>query len=389
MAMPLVDCEKSPAEWAALLECASPHADSFRLHELLRGVHWPTMLALAEEHGVIAQVARNVTGLRAEAVPREITERILELERMQIASALKMLAELYRVLENFRAAGLETALCKGMVLAMRAYGDPAARHYGDLDFLVRHGDIGRASASMIAAGYEAEIPLEAIAAGKIPGQYLFVRTKSPLLVELHTERTMRYFPRPLPIDKFFERRTAVTIDGHDIPALAPGDELILICIHGAKHLWERLAMVADVAAYVTRQKELNWEQIFETARNTGAERMLHLGLLLARNMLGANLPGAVTATIDKDSEGRKLAKQISSWLSSPGQIQPNLLARARFRMQMRGGLLRGSEYLLRLIFSPTQEDWGSPSAKRIFGGVLGPLRRPFRLAKKYGQDKSK
>jgi hypothetical protein len=51
---------------------------------------------------------------------------------------------------------------------------------------------------------------------------------------------------------------------------------------------------------------------------------------------------------------------------------------------MRGGLLSAPGYLLRLSLSPTEEDWneaGPGSRHRI----LDALRRPFRLARKYGR----
>ena len=376
------------AEWAALLESASPCADLFLLRKLLCEVHWPTLLTLAAEHGVIAQLAKSIVGVDQEIVPPEIMEQIRDRQRMQIASAMQMTTELFRTLEVFRAAGLDTAALKGVELAARAYGDPAARQYGDLDFLVRHHDIERARESMIAAGYECDISLEAIRASKIPGQYLFVRRNPSVIVELHTERTMRYFPRPLPIDQFFARRTNVTLGGEEIPALCPEDDLILICIHGAKHLWERLAMVADVAAYVSRQGNLSWERALQTARNIGAERMLHVGLLLARDILKAPLPKNVNDAINKDAAGRNLVKRIATWLPTAGQTQPDLLSRARFRMHMRGGLLRGFGYLLRLTFSPTQEDWRSADGKSRHDAMEG-LRRPIRLAKKYGREKEK
>jgi hypothetical protein len=62
--------------------------------------------------------------------------------------------------------------------------------------------------------------------------------------------------------------------------------------------------------------------------------------------------------------------------------------RALYRMRMRGSVVSGLGYLLRLTFSPTQEDW-SPGADNKHDGRFAALRRPVRLAKKYrGGDKS-
>jgi hypothetical protein len=51
---------------------------------------------------------------------------------------------------------------------------------------------------------------------------------------------------------------------------------------------------------------------------------------------------------------------------------------------MRGNAFAAPAYLLRLSFSPTEEDWqasGEISRSRVFE----VLRRPFRLAQKYSR----
>jgi hypothetical protein len=372
----------SSPEWAALLQCASPHADLSILSALLREVSWPALFALATVHGVISLLAANVAQCEESLVPPEFAQKMQQLHRAQVLSALQMTAELFRLVDQFRDAALDIVLVKGPTLALRAYGDTGARQYGDLDFIVRQKDILHATERMISAGYEPEIPVETVNAQKIPGQYLFVRIATPLLVELHTERTMRYFPRGLPIEEFFARRQYVSIDGHQIPALAIEDELILICIHGAKHLWERLSMVADVAAFIHRQTSLDWQRAFATARSVGAQRMLHTGLLLAGNLLGAALPQNVCARLQSDRPASQLAARIATWLPSGGQASSGLFARALYRVRMRGSVVSGLGYLLRLTFSPTQEDWLAGTAKN-HDGRFAALRRPVRLAKKY------
>jgi hypothetical protein len=378
----------SSREWAALLQCASPHADISILSALLREVSWPALFSLAEEHGVIWLLASSVAQFDENLVPAEFADKIRQLHRAQVLSALQMTADLFRLVDQFRDAGLDALLVKGPILALRAYGDTGARQYSDLDFVVRQKDILRTTELMISAGYQPEIPVEAISPQNIPGQYVFVRIAAPLLVELHTERTMRYFPRGLPIEEFFARRQYVSVDGHHIPALAIEDELLLICIHGAKHLWERLSMVADVAAFVARQNSLNWERCFAASRAAGAERMLNTGLLLAGNLLSAPLPQNVQARLQSDRSASQLAGKIATWLSSRGQTSPGLFSRALYRVRMRGNVVSGLGYLLRLTFSPTQEDWPS-DAEENHDGRFAALRRPVRLVKKYrGGEKS-
>src|SRR5712671_5876912 len=295
MAEPLLASHLSGAaafrnEWSALLECASGSHDRQRLRGFLRSVDWARLLALAEDHGVTGHLTASLRGLEEDLIPPEIRKALVDRQRAQIFLTLRLAAELFRILEQFTSKGIGALVVKGPVLAVRAYGDPAMRAYGDLDLLVRQRDIRRATELMLAAGYHAAVSLATIDAGKIPGQYLFSRADSKLLVELHNDFTLRYFPRRLPLETWFERQVHVRLDSREVPALSVEDELVLICVHGAKHLWERLMWIADVAALVSRQANLDWERAAFSAKEVEAGRMLHLGLGLSATLLKLRLP---------------------------------------------------------------------------------------------------
>lgn len=169
--------------------------------------------------------------------------------------------------------------------------------------------------------------LEAIDAGKILGQYLFSKRESGLLVELHNDLTLRYFPRPLPIDDFFARKVAVRLDAHEVPAPCVEDELVLICIHGAKHFWEKWSWIADVAGLLSRQTSLDWERTSSSARAVEAEHLLHTGLRLAVDVLRAKLPDQIAARVQRDVVGGKLAAPVLRWLPAAGYAPPCAWAR--------------------------------------------------------------
>jgi len=381
-ASPLSDPASFGNEWSALLECACPACDPRRLGDLLRTVDWVRLLTLAEEHGVEAHLAASLRQLDAALVPADIRQTLADRKRAQAFFTLRLNAELFRLLDQFSTNGIGAVAIKGPALAVQAYGDPAMRSYGDLDLLVRQRDIRRATELMIAAGYAPAVPLSAIDSGKIPGQYLFSKPESKLLVELHNDLTLRYFPRRLPLEEFFARQICVRVDAHDVPALSVEDELVLICIHGAKHFWERLMWIADVAALVSRKTGIDWERVVDSSRAVGAERILHTGLRLASDLLKAQLPGKVQSAVLADGMAARLARQCGKWLPAAGNTPPGLVARAAFRWRMRGGVLSAPAYLLRLSFSPTEEDWNAVQ-QGSHHRMLDALRRPFRLARKY------
>src|SRR6202040_1346989 len=99
----------------------------------------------------------------------------------------------------------------------------------------------------------------------------------------------------------------VAIDGREVPALSLEDELILICVHGAKHFWERLMWIADVAALISGKQSPDWGRVITVAREVGAERILRLGLRLASEVLGAELPAQLEASVRSDRAVTRLA----------------------------------------------------------------------------------
>ena len=358
---------------------------SSRISTLASSLDWNLALELAEEHSVLGVVAARLKETGDLGMPPGVWEKLQSNMRTQHLFSLSMTAELFRILDAFGQSGIETLLVKGPIVSFLAYGDPAVRSYVDLDLLVRDRAILPASRILTGLGFEADVPEVAILAGKIPGEYLFKRAGAQQLVELHTEKTFRYYPRPMRIEDLYARQRLVPLEGRDVPALCLEDELVLNCIHGAKHFWERLMWPADIAAIVARHPEIAWERVRQAARDVGAGRMLHVGLLLAESLLGVPVPAEMAATTNTDGVARDLVRQVEGWLPTAGYAPPPLFQRAMFRLKMGGSGLAGISYLARLSLSPTEEDW-TKGGEELGSRVWEAIKRPFRLMRKYGQD---
>ena len=373
------------AEWQLLLACAAPLHDAALIRECLRApVDWSELRSLAERHRLVPLLARTLGEATVPCIPAEFRQELREQCRTHLLRTLALTAELFRLADGFAAAKIDAVAVKGPTLAVQAYGEPGLRQYFDIDILVRHRDALRATEVMCKAGFATELSLEAVAAGRVPGQFLFAREGTSAIVELHTEKTLRYFPRRLPLDSLLARRVPVPFDGRQLNAFSPEDTLSIICVHGAKHLWERLLWIADVAALVTRPAKFDWSRALATAQETGAERMVHLGLCLAQIMLQVQVPEEISQRVRADRVASRLAADVLQKLPAGKNYTRSVMERALFRARMRGGLLRGTAYLLRLTLAPTEEDWKALGGDRRSRWIEA-LQRPLRLAQKYGR----
>jgi hypothetical protein len=111
------------------------------------------------------------------------------------------------------------------------------------------------------------------------------------VLELHWRLTERYLSVHLPVHRLWERLAPVPLAGRMVPTFAPEDLLLYLCIHGGKHEWERLEWLCSVAWLVAACPRMDWAAIRRQARASGTERLLSLGLLLARELLGVEVPG--------------------------------------------------------------------------------------------------
>jgi hypothetical protein len=373
------------AEWRVLLDCANPHVTLLALrHEQASSLDWPKLLALANEHGLLPLLAQKLSHAESGIVPPDAQQTLKSFFREQMVFDLRMLAELYRILDRLAARGIEVMSTKGPILAQRCYGFSFARQYTDLDFVLRDADVLRATETLIGLGYDAKVPPSAIQANQPAGEYAFTQLATKLLVELHTGNTFRYYPKPLSVEKLSSRKTCVRLGEQDVPALSVEDELLLISIHGAKHFWERLLWIADVAALVTHSP-IDWDLVATIAGEADAQRMLRLALLLAVNVAGATLPDAVRKSVESDAGAVRLANQCADRLPRVDDHPLSLFQRAVFRIKMRGGGIPGLTYLMRLSLSPTEEDWLADSSNEK-QSPFSAIERPLRLARKYSRS---
>jgi hypothetical protein len=391
--MALSDNETACPEKRLLVSCARMRMQPAVAEEIRELVKRPLdldyLLNSAAENSVMPLLGRNLPSVAPNAFAPEWMERLRGACRANTLRCLLLTGELIKVMGEFRSAGISAIPYKGPVLAAQAYGDVALREYEDIDVILRQRDLAKAHEAMLGLGYRARFPWihssghSGPTASLVPGEYNYVDDARQIIVELHTEFTLRHFPVKPDMDELSQRLISVSLSGHPVMTFSAEDALSALCIHGAKDIWERISWVADISELVQSAAGFNWDAAWNTAQALRAERMVSLGLALAVDLLDTPLPGEVLSRVQRDEAALKIAAELKKMLlrRNPGQFGG--AARFRFRRQMIAGALAGWRYSLRLAMAPAEADWETVRLPRALAPLYIALR-PLRLLQKYG-----
>ena len=388
------ESELSP-EISLLLACARTRIDletADRIRESARrSLDWDRLIETSLAHGLMPLLYENLNTHCADIVPPSRLKQLKDLFQKNAARSVLLTGELLDILELFATEGVEAMPYKGPAIAISIYGRLALRQFSDLDILVRKRDVWRCQQLLISRGYE---PHFNITERQLPSflklgyVQMFTRDRGQSVVELHWGIASRFFMFPLDTDRFWERLQSANLMGRKILSPSTEDLLLLLCVHGAKDLWERLEWICGIAELVRAHMDIDWDATTRNARELGAERILLLGLFLARDLYGAELPDLILRRIDEQPTIKSLAGEVRENLLQLNPQSLGLRQRIFFHIRTRERLTDRFRYCTRLLFTTTPIDWQilplPPSLSFLY-----PLLRPLRLAKKYALDHTK
>jgi len=349
-------------------------------------VDWAFLLFEAAENSVTPLLERQLSAAAPDALPAKFLAQLKSATRANTVRCLFLTAELKRLLSAFESRGIVAIPYKGPVVAQQAYGDINLREFEDLDIILRQCDLPRAHEIMLEMGYQAKFPWilsRDAAAALVPGEYNYRDVARRIMVELHTEITLRHFPVVPDLEELWRRLVSISLGGQEVRTFQAEDALPILCIHGSKDFWERLSWIADISELVQAHPRLDWDAVQMRAESFKAQRMLKLGLTLANNLLDAPLPREIKESAFNDSSVGAVAQVAETRLLTRHTPHLGAVGRLQFRRRLIAGQWAGWRYAARLAVVPAEEDW----MMLRLPPSLAPLYivlRPFRLLHKYG-----
>jgi Uncharacterised nucleotidyltransferase len=371
------------AEGEVLLLCARnelPPEQLTRLRELVgENLDWDYFYKLARRHSLVPLVFSRLNHLVNETVPAEALQPFRKDFQENAARNLIFADELTSLIKALNDVGVDAIVFKGPALAVMAYGDLALRRFIDLDVMVRRADVAPAVEVLSARGYASARPLNPEQqALLLRTQHNLQFTRGRLIVELHWQVSSELFASTVTAEELWQNFETVQINKIEVKTLAIEDLLFSLCVHGSRHLWQRLAWVCDIERIISTRKDIDWSRLLDRAKQAKAERMFLLGPALAAKLLGTRLPDSVAEAIANDRQIESIVEEIHARLFDGIEQQPHSLGTIfSYNYRIRSDWRSRMRYC-RHMLAPTDSDLEAVRLSKPMHFVYY-LLRPFRL----------
>jgi len=351
-----------------------------RVREALRREpDWDLLRRTAADHGVLPFLYARLKETAQDLVPQAEMERWKGLYQANARRNLVLTARLLKVLRVFEEHGIRAVPYKGPALAEAAYGDVALRTFCDLDLLVRERDLPKVKELLGTGGFRQRYAFterQEKAFRKRTCEYTFEAGNGEILLDVHWRLAGRYMLRK-DIGGVWDRIGAGRLGGGNVLLLSDEDTLLMLCLNGTFHLWTRLGSVCDVARFLEARAGIDLPGVLRTAEESGLRRAVLLGLGLARDLLGAELPEGIGEEIEKDRAVGTLRAHVRSTLFRR-EAEPGFRETAGFQLKAKDRFADKVGYVMIRALLPTVEDWERlPLPDSLY--FLYFLYRPLRL----------
>jgi len=338
-------------------------------------IHTKNIIHLAYKHSLITLLYKSIQ----QQNPKHTLLNLLKPHyQHSVQKNMSMTIHLISVLQILKAVNIKALAFKGVVLSHLAYDDISLRQFGDLDILIHEKDKKKMLKCLLSHGYTPEIILTKSSQKYFLSSVNVLGFYSPdgsTLIEVHWALLSKNYAIKWKEKSVWENTQSTAIHQYKISTMNTEITLIYLCIHGVKHLFERLIWLNDIAYWIQSHHNIDWEKLMQIAKDLGVLRMLLFSFSLCHKYLELPLEECIKREIQKDTQIAKLQDKIDF---SPKENS----FRLKFLWQIRERPIDKFRFLYLAFFSTKFDDFKYiqlPSSLRF----LYPFLRPIRLCVKY------
>jgi len=264
---------------------------------MLQVTNWEELINLSFAHGVFPFLYKTLK-LYTNLIPQEIN-KTLRLQYMNIVKKnMLMTSELIKIMALLEENKIQVLSLKGPVLSKMAYGDVLSRQYADLDIIVNEEQLYEAVTLLVKNNYTHTNAISLLKNRhylRVDNDFSFF-TKSSVHIELHWKLFREKIGQNKTFQDYFKDAETVDINAYTLKTLSKEMLLTYLCIHGSKHVWERIEWINDIYRLLNKH-HVSWEKVLLICKEMQVQRSLYLGLSLCSYFYKINIPEYITDNV--------------------------------------------------------------------------------------------
>jgi hypothetical protein len=286
------------------------------------GLDWDRFVNLCRLHRISSVVWSSLSALPWLNVPASASLRLRRLHERNALISLKQAAHLVLVARMLEAEGIPVLPLKGTAIASTYYSSLSMREAGDIDVLVAPEHAAKVDRLLKASGHtrissKTHLPVD----DSFDEDEEFVYHNSYLSpeemnLEVHTRLNPNRELLPCDMGEIIRTGTRFSIGRGSLPAMGDGMLLMFLATHGARHEWERLQWIYDIALIVQSAQFSTIGEWIGEARKAGVIHPVLQALLMAHRMLGVDVPEYVQEAYRSSRRARFLVQRAENTLFS-------------------------------------------------------------------------
>jgi len=282
----------------------------------IRCSEWRYAFQVAEQERVLPFFAARLRHSRA-TLPDPILDDLSRAEQEMARSSFWWTSELRGILQAFAANALAVIPLKGPMLAERVYGGTNLRAMCDLDLLVEPQNFNAAGTLLEKLGF---VPK------RNPDELHLQFLRGTTLVELHFD-VVNPMEFRFDTSAAWKRARRREFLGQPVWQFAASDELLLLCLHSARHHFQYLSHVLDIALALNCLTPEIDPDAYDLESTAGLRLFLFLGRAMAMHLDPLCKSGPdIRVPAKTAAHMEKIADRLWAVMLEQPSLPPNWLA---------------------------------------------------------------
>lgn len=255
---------------------------------------WNAFLAVTAHHRVSSLAFESLDRIRPAGLPDFVREELQRRARLNAFDALRSSSEVRRMAERFAQSGLQISVLKGVPLSQFLFGNPNARHVGDIDLLTDPDRLPEQIALLAELGYLRVNPKSRLTPLRIASyvsfwkDFTFRNEQTGFELDLHWRLfNNRFHPANRLVSQ--GHYTTVTAFGVSMRVFSPVDQFLYIAAHGVLDAWTYLKSLADVAGFLRLFTPTELDEALSRAEDFGLLAQISGAIHLTNDWMGTGI----------------------------------------------------------------------------------------------------